>query len=92
MLSFPARRYPGTLTTPSCAQSVTFYVLQNPLPVSYRQVVQFTNLLAAAQGGISRGADNRPPNPILAGTVVRAPSLGVIKGATGSTVSPVNLS
>lgn len=40
--------------------------------MSYRQVTQFTNLLAAAQGGISaRGADNRPPNPILNGTKAR---------------------
>jgi Eukaryotic-type carbonic anhydrase len=56
-------RYNGSLTTPACSQTVQFNILDAPLSVSYAQVVRFTNLLAAAQGGISRGADNRAPNP-----------------------------
>lgn len=66
--------YPGTLTTPGCNAVVTFYILKEPVPISYRQVVQFTNLLAAAQGGISRGADNRPPNTLLPTTKVQVTS------------------
>ena len=59
-------RYQGSLTTPGCSQPVQFSVLPSPLPVSVAQVTRFTNLLAGAQGGLSRGADNRPPNPALA--------------------------
>ena len=64
-------KYPGTLTTPGCNNVVTFYVLPTPVNVSFDQVVAFTNLLAEAQGGISRGADNRPPNPVLSTTTVQ---------------------
>ena len=63
-------RYTGTLTTPACSSVVVFNVLPTPLPISVGQVTAFTNLLAAAQGGISRGADNRPPNPVLSTTVI----------------------
>ena len=63
-------RYTGSLTTPGCSQTVLFNVLAQPLPVSIQQVQQFTTLLAAAQGGISRGADNRAINPTLTSTTV----------------------
>jgi hypothetical protein len=85
------------LGRPACNQAVQFNILPNAQPVSFAQVTQFTNLLAAAQGaraarasassrclpaaltrrrlrlcagGISRGADNRSPNPLLLSTVV----------------------
>jgi carbonic anhydrase len=63
--------YTGSLTTPGCSQTVLFNVLATPLPVSTTQVQKFTALLAAAQGGISRGADNRAIVPILTGTTVK---------------------
>ena len=62
--------YTGSLTTPGCSQSVLFNVLSTPQSVSTTQVQKFLTLLAAAQGGISRGADNRAINPILATTTV----------------------
>ena len=62
--------YNGSLTTPGCSQTIQFNILAKPMPVSTAQVVAFTNLLAAAQGGISRGADNRAINAILPTTTV----------------------
>ena len=63
--------YTGSLTTPGCSQTVLFNVLATPLSVSTSQVQKFTALLAAAQGGISRGADNRAIVPILPSTTVK---------------------
>lgn len=64
-------RYTGSLTTPGCSQTVLFNVLATPLSVSTTQVQKFLSLLAAAQGGISRGADNRAIVPTLSTTVVK---------------------
>ena len=64
-------RYTGSLTTPGCSQAVQFNVLATPLEVSTTQVQKFLSLLAAAQGGISRGADNRAIVPIQLTTVVK---------------------
>jgi hypothetical protein len=38
------------LGRPACNQAVQFNILPNAQPVSFAQVTQFTNLLAAAQG------------------------------------------
>lgn len=55
--------YSGSLTTPPCTEGLYWHFLPTPILISQPQLIQMTNLLAAAQEGISRGADNRPTQP-----------------------------
>ena len=78
-------RYNGSLTTPPCTEGINWINMANPLMMSSRQLLAFTQMLATEQGGTSRGSDNRviqkvngrtiytsvrPPAPIqLSGTL-----------------------
>ena len=78
-------RYNGSLTTPPCTEGINWINMANPLMLSSRQLLAFTQMLATEQSGTSRGGDNRliqklngrtiytsvkPPAPIvLSGTL-----------------------
>lgn len=62
-------RYPGSLTTPTCSEIVTWHVLTTRYYISTAQVVRFMNLIAGASG--TDRTDNRPPTPLNGRKVVR---------------------
>ncbi len=51
--------YQGYLTTPGCNENITWYLMANPMSASPLQILDFTSMLAAEQGGAGRGGDNR---------------------------------
>ena len=52
-------RYNGSLTTPPCTEGINWVNMANPLTISSRQLLAFTQMLATQQNGTSRGGDNR---------------------------------
>lgn len=54
-------RYSGSLTTPPCAQDVTWLVMKNPIEMSAEQIADFTNIIAG---------NNRPLQPLNARDVL----------------------
>lgn len=54
-------RYSGSLTTPPCAQGVTWLVMKNPVEMSAEQIADFTNIIAG---------NNRPLQPLNARDVL----------------------
>ena len=57
-------RYNGSLTTPPCTEGINWINMANPMTLSSRQLLAFTQLLATEQAGTSRGSDNRLIQPI----------------------------
>lgn len=58
-LGAPSPSAQGSLTTPPCTQGLFWHVMLEPLYVSQAQLTAMTTLIASAQGGLGRGADNR---------------------------------
>jgi carbonic anhydrase len=56
--------YAGSLTTPGCNQGINWFLMANPMFLSPTQLLAFTSTLAAEQGGLTRGGDNRLIQPL----------------------------
>ncbi|RUS83902.1 hypothetical protein EGW08_008316, partial [Elysia chlorotica] len=62
-------RYQGSLTTPNCAESVTWTVFKNTIPISQQQLAAFRSVLDS--NGAAMVNNYRPVQP-LAGRTVEA--------------------
>ncbi len=56
--------YMGSLTTPGCNEKINWFLMANPMFLSPTQLLAFTSTLAAEQGGVARGGDNRLIQPL----------------------------
>jgi hypothetical protein len=77
-------RYNGSLTTPPCSEDIDWINMANPLTLSSRQLLAFTQMLATQQSGTSRGGDNRLIQPLNGRTIystVPPPAPTLISGA-----------
>lgn len=56
--------YNGSATAPPCKEGVQWFVMRKTQAVSTAQVMNVTNMMAALQGGRSRGANARLTQPL----------------------------
>lgn len=64
-------RYPGSLTTPPCSESVVWSVVGAPITVSQEQIDAFQSVI---------GVSNRPEQPLNARTLVMDSTAGTKGG------------
>ena len=56
--------YTGSLTTPTCNEGITWFLMQNPMYAAPLQILQYTSMLAVEQNTTSRGGNNRLVQPL----------------------------